>query len=197
MPSASSSSSSISVAFGTSGSRRVLRGVERRVGNGRRSEGESQARAHRGEPSRDRGRSEPVASAPELGDPVREHARVHVSEVKAALAEPRGERAQVDRVGAACRLREAAVLEKAVDRDARLHTNGVRRAARVACPQALLSACRAAASIRTAPSWSRPSGPPIRPCARPTSAGSCASSGRTRRGSGSCAGSSSSRPRSA
>ena len=98
---------------------------QRGVGHGCRPEGEPQAGAHGRQPARDRcvGQSR-FASAAELRDPVGEDARVDVVQSEVAALQPRGERAQVGAVGALCRLGEPAVLEKAVDRRARVHETG-------------------------------------------------------------------------
>ncbi len=94
------------------------------VGDSLGAEREAQARANCCDAAGDRRRGELSPAAAELGDPVRENLGVHVVESELALVEPEGECGQVGAVRPLARLREPAVLEKAVDRRGGAHGFG-------------------------------------------------------------------------
>src|SRR5262245_20981987 len=74
-----------------------------------------------GQTTRDRRGRESAPPAPELRDPVREHASVDVVQDQTTSVEPGGERAKVASVRTLRRLGEPPVLEEALDRGLRVH----------------------------------------------------------------------------
>lgn len=72
-------------------------------------------------------------SSSELPDVVGENACVSVVESEAVLVEPGAERAEVDSIGPSRRLREATVLEEALDCLVGVHTHMYSRS----CPSRL------------------------------------------------------------
>ena len=76
---------------------------------------EAQARADGGNAAGDRRRCEPLPAVTELGDPVRENARVGLLELEAPLVEPAREGVEIRAIGALRRVRQSPVLEKSLD----------------------------------------------------------------------------------